>query len=187
MSSMSQELQALLRRILQKDDSALLLIYDQFGGLVFSIAYQVMGDRQAAEEITQDVFMKVWQKVDQYDASQSSFTTWLGRIARNTAIDAVRKASRRPHGENNFPIDDYAFTLAARNSTDPGRTIALHSAIKSLPADQAELINLAYFGGMSHNDIAEFTGLPLGTVKSRLRSAMQRLREIFNPNPEETA
>lgn len=181
---MSEEL---ISRLVDRDEAALFELYDQYGGLVYSIAVQILRDAQAAEEVMQDVFMKAWQKIGHYNATQAKFTTWIARISRNTAIDALRKSQSRTPDKGEFPLEDYSYTLAATHSPDPQRTIALHSALKDLPQDQSELLYLAYFGGMSHNDIAEYTGIPLGTVKSRIRAGMLQLRTIFNPKPESNA
>ena len=186
---MTNDTQALLRRIIAKDNQALLQHYEQFGGLVFSIAIRVVGDQQIAEEVTQDVFMKVWEKATSFDAERAKFTTWLGQIARNAAIDTVRKQDRRTPDEGSFSIDDnpYVFekTVAADYETsNPVRAVALHNALKDLPEEQASLIEMAYFGGMTHTDIAAYTGLPLGTVKSRIRAGMQKLRDAWHINPK---
>jgi RNA polymerase sigma-70 factor (ECF subfamily) len=177
----------LISRLIERDEAALLELYDQYGGLVYSIAVQILRDAQAAEEVMQDVFMKAWEKIGQYNPAQAKFTTWLARISRNTAIDTLRKTQSRTPDKGEFPLEDFSYTLAEIHSPDPQRTIALHSALRDLPADQSELLYLAYFGGMSHNDIAEYTGLPLGTVKSRIRAGMMQLRSIFNPKPESNA
>jgi RNA polymerase sigma-70 factor (ECF subfamily) len=177
----------LISRLVNRDEAALLELYDQYGGLVYSIAVQILRNEQAAEEVMQDVFMKTWEKIGQFNPSQAKFTTWIARISRNTSIDALRKMQSRTPDKGEFPLEDYTYSLAANHSPDPQRTIALHSALKDLPQDQSELLYLAYFGGMSHNDIAEYTGIPLGTVKSRIRAAMLQLKSIFNPKPESNA
>lgn len=184
---MTQDVALLIQQILNREENALVRLYDSFGGLVFSIAVRIIHDETAAEEITQDVFMKVWDKAIQFDPSQASFATWISRIARNTAIDALRKRkSRQPeHGIFSIEENPIAFeqTLAAQYSDDPTQTIAIYNALGDLPQEQAQLIYYAYFGGMTHNDIAEHTGVPLGTVKSRIRSGMQKLREVWMANP----
>lgn len=184
---MSPEAIELVQRILVQEESALLELYEQFGGLVYSIAVRVLNDPVLAEEVTQDVFMKVWEKAQQFDAAQASFTTWLSRIARNSAIDALRKRQNRQPEKGSFSIDEnpYAFeqTLAATYAEDPTQKLLVKGALNEIPSEQAELIYMAYFSGMTHNDIAATTGLPLGTVKSRIRAGMQKLREVLISNP----
>ena len=187
---MTQDVAILIQQILNREENALVRLYDRFGGLVYSIAIRVIHDETAAEEITQDVFMKVWDKAIQFDPSQANFATWISRIARNTAIDALRKQKSREPEQGSFSIEEnpiaFEQTLAAQYSADPTQTIAIHNALNSLPEDQAQLIYYAYFGGMTHSDIAEHTGVPLGTVKSRIRSGMQKLREVWTTHPMST-
>jgi RNA polymerase sigma-70 factor, ECF subfamily len=181
---MTKPVADLLRRILAREEAALLDLYSQFGGLVYSIALRVIDDPALAEEVTQDVFMKVWDKIGQFDETQASFPTWLSRIARNAAIDSLRKASNRKVTQSlDEQPQQFEETLASQYEDDPARHIALHSALLSLPPEQAELIRLAYFGGMSHQDIADHTGLPLGTIKSRIRAGLQKLRDVWEINP----
>lgn len=172
----------LIRRVNKGDEDALVELHTQYVNLVYSVAFRVIGDQQAAEEVTQDTFMRVWKKSESYDAQKGRFTTWLLTVTRRLAIDVLRQRQRRepqtgmlfmdedPTLWENLPMGD--------NSADLRRT--LQSVMNELPSEQRDLIELVYFGGMSHTDVAESRGLPLGTVKTRIRLGMQKLRSAWS-------
>lgn len=174
----------LIRLIVQGQEGALAQLYDRYNRLIFSLALGVVADRATAEEITLDVFMRVWQKADTYRAEQAKVTTWLTHIARHHAIDILRRRSVRP---DHFAVtwDDMDFK-AESPEEDPQemaeismRRERVKAALARLPEDQKQALLLAYFGGYSHSQIAETLHQPLGTIKTRLRLAMQKIREFL--------
>ncbi len=180
----------LLQRIQAGDEDALVSLHAQYANLVFSVAYRVVNDQMAAEEVTQDTFMRLWNKSYTYDPEKGRFTTWLLTVTRRLAIDVLRLRTRREPKTGMLFMDEdpglWENTLIVDGGNDLRRN--LKSVLNQLPSDQSELIELVYFYGMSHNDIAETLGLPLGTVKTRIRLGMQKLRlawkedEPINPN-----
>lgn len=170
----------LVHRIAGRDADALRALYGAYGRLVFSLAYRLLGDRQHAEDCTQEVFVALWRNAASYDARRARVTTWLFTITRNTAIDAVRKLESRradplPEGDawSAGVATDTADLVAA---ADDAERVA--GALAALPGAQHEALALAYFDGLSHSEIAERLGVPLGTVKGRIRLGLDRLREL---------
>jgi RNA polymerase sigma-70 factor (ECF subfamily) len=183
METESQALdQALMQRVLARDESALGDLYDRYNGLVYSVVLRVLHDEGAAEEILQDIFFQLWEKAGQFDSSRGSLPAWLLVIARNRAISRLRR-------HNPAESDDREDTVLALPSpyhleSEVARAQLLgrvRSALGELPASQREALELAYFEGMTHSEIAERTGEPLGTIKTRLRSAVETLKRILHP------
>lgn len=169
----------LLPRIATDDTEALRTLYDRYGAIVFGMAYRILGDRQAAEECTQDTFVAVWRNAASYDPSKARVSSWLVAIARNRAVDAVRRRAARPvdsHEEIWQAADESADTAEIAAAADESRRIA--AAMAELPPAQRDALVLAYFEGLSHSEIAERLAVPLGTVKGRIRLALDRLREL---------
>lgn len=170
----------LLERIAKRDESGLAALYDRYHLLSFSLALRVVNDRGRAEDVVQDAFLSVWRKAGSYIEGRGSVKTWLTSIVRNRAIDLVR--ARRESDS-----DDEAVLLALR---DPRPSVieqvtatldrdVIRGAIGELPLEQRQAIAMAYFEGRSHSEISGATGLPLGTVKSRIRLGMHRLRGLL--------
>jgi RNA polymerase sigma-70 factor (ECF subfamily) len=178
----------LLRRIQTGDEDALVALHTQFAGLVYSVAYRMLQDRMAAEEVTQDTFMRLWNKSHTYDPDKGDFTVWLLTIARRLAIDVLRQRQRHEPRQDMLFLDedpDLWERLAPASTGELRRTLL--SVVRLLPPDQREAIGLAYFYGMTHTDIAEYLQLPLGTVKTRIRQGMKKLRDAWlteNPKPD---
>jgi RNA polymerase sigma-70 factor, ECF subfamily len=175
---------ALLRLIAAGDDGALEVIYDRYSRLVFSIALHLLGEPAAAEEVTLDVFTRLWQNADQYDPGRAQLNTWLTSISRHRAIDRLRRRDVRPEGHS-LPLDEVNFVLAEHNP-GPEDNAALHlqqervrAALRELPEEQRRALALAYLRGLTQREIAERLGLPLGTVKTRIRLAMEKLRFLL--------
>jgi RNA polymerase sigma-70 factor, ECF subfamily len=172
----------LIRRMNMGDESALLELHSQYVNLVYSVAYRILGDPMAAEEVTQDTFMRLWKKGETYDKDKGRFTTWLLTVTRRLAIDALRQRRRREPQSGMLFMDEeptlWENLLTSDGSTDLRRT--LRSVLNELPSEQRDLIELVYFYGMSHTDIAETLTLPLGTVKTRIRLGMQKLRAAWS-------
>ncbi|MBC8076841.1 MAG: sigma-70 family RNA polymerase sigma factor [Chloroflexales bacterium] len=172
----------LLALIVRRDSAALGAIYDRYGRLVFTIALRITGDRETAEEVTQDVFQNVWQSAGGFQASSGSFSAWLMGISRHRAIDATRSRRYRARAREedlsfDYPTDD---TNSPENQAD-ARLLreTVYAALRELPPAQRQAIELAYYGGLTRAEIAERLGEPLGTVKTRLRLGMQKLKVLF--------
>lgn len=168
----------LVRRLDRGDTDALRLLYDRYGGIVFALTYRVLGDRQAAEECTQDVFVSAWRTAGSYEAGRGRVSTWLLAIARNRAIDATRRRAARPVD----PVEDVWSAEQAPDTADlvsqTDEAVRLAAALAELPDAQREAISLAYFDGLSHAEIATRLDVPVGTVKGRIRLALDRLRDL---------
>jgi RNA polymerase sigma-70 factor (ECF subfamily) len=168
----------LVRRVADRDADALRALYDRYGSTVHGLAYRVVGDRQLAEDCTQEVFVSVWRSASRFDPTRARLSTWLFAIARNTAVDAVRRRMSRPVEllEEDQRADESADTADLVATADQGERVA--AAMAELPGPQLEALALAYFEGLSHAEIAERLDVPLGTVKGRIRLALDRLREL---------
>lgn len=168
----------LLRRVADGDAEALRALYERYGPVLFGMAYRSLGDRQLAEDCVQEVFVTAWRSAGRYDARRASVTTWLFTISRNKTVDALRRRSRRPAEPlperwSAAEAPDAAEVVAAG---DQGRRVA--SALAELPQPQLEAVSLAYFEGLTQAEIADRLGVPIGTVKGRLRLALDRLRSL---------
>lgn len=181
----------LLKRIDQADEAALLELHARYASLVYSVAYRVLNDRMAAEEVTQDTFLRLWDKAHTYDSAKGAFVPWLLTITRRLAIDLFRKQRRDPMAQTLLIDGDrerWEQALAAEHSDLRPTLVAV---LYELPDDQRQAIELAYFYGMSHSQIADYLHVPLGTIKTRIRSGMERLRAAWiagpsrNPKPPE--
>jgi RNA polymerase sigma-70 factor, ECF subfamily len=166
---------SLLARVVQKDESALAALYDRYSGLVYSEASRILRDKGAAEEILQDIFYQVWRTAEKFDPQRGSLPGWLLVVARNRAISKLRRRSTSSDDELNENVVACPLNLesAAAQNQLLGR---VRGAMQSLPEGQREAIELAYFEGMTHSEIASKTGEALGTVKTRIRSALEVLR-----------
>jgi RNA polymerase sigma-70 factor (ECF subfamily) len=158
---------------------ALSALYDRYGRTVYSVGLKILGDRSLAEELVQEVFLKVWHSAGTFDPSRGSFSTWLYRVTRSAGIDLYRKRASKV-----CQVPDGASHIAARDfSAGPQKLVddsylswRVSRALEVLDAPHREVIELAYFGGLSQREISELIGRPLGTVKSRTASAFRRLR-----------
>ena len=174
----------LLQRIAGEDQSALGILYDQYGRLIYSIAVQILSDDVLAEEVTQDVFIQVWKKAATYDSSQGKVLTWLASIARHRAIDQFRHRRIRPEGRSVAWEDCCEDQSDSSLSIEPGMLDQetrqqIQQALASLPKDQREALSLAYFNGLTQQQIADHLGEPLGTIKTRVRLALQKMRSML--------
>jgi RNA polymerase sigma-70 factor, ECF subfamily len=153
-------------------------LYRRYAPELFGFATNALGDRELAEEVVQDVFAQVWRRADQYDQRRASVRTWLYAIARNRIIDAHRRASVRPK-----LADDDSLDSAAEVDAELDHAVLrwqVTAALERLSPTHREVIRLAHYGGLSMREIAERTGVPLGTVKSRTSYALRHLRLIFD-------
>ncbi len=169
--------QELIRQLREQPTQGMAALYDAFGRLVFSVALRVVEDYGAAEEITQDVFLRCWHHIDQYKPQYGSLATWLASIARNRAVDELR--SRRGREARREVSDEFLGLLSTEPPVDELMLRdEMQAALANLPPAQREVIELAYWSGLTRREIAEQLGLPLGTVHTRLRLAMDRLRQL---------
>lgn len=170
----------LMQQVRQRHQPALMQLYARYGNAVYSLALHVLRDGGLAEEVTQDTFLKVWQQADRWDENKGKFSSWLLTVARHTAIDRYRKVQRRPVAGT--PLESIEATLGERAVVDTQRWAdgqLLGRLLQQLPPEQATLIQLAFFQGMSHSELAESLNLPLGTVKTRLRLGLQKLKGLW--------
>jgi RNA polymerase sigma-70 factor (ECF subfamily) len=172
----------LLQRIVIRDASAVADLYDRHSGLLFGVILRILRNRSDAEEVLQEVFVRVWTRADTYDERLGSPAAWLTRMARNRAIDRLR--ARRARGDVDAvdgpdPPPDHVIATDAtpeRAAQERERTDRIRSALDRLPEDQRVLIAAAFFEGYTHSELAARFGLPLGTVKTRIRNGMLVLR-----------
>lgn len=151
-------------------------LYDRYSGLVYSVALRILADTGAAEDLLQEVFLQLWRNPGGFDASRGSLGPWLTVIARNRAIDMLRK--RRPETD----IDDVVVCVEPDMAGDAERTRAMEKvkgALGTMPSAQRNALEMAYFEGLSHSEIAARTGEPLGTIKTRIRAGLVALRKAF--------
>jgi RNA polymerase sigma-70 factor (ECF subfamily) len=162
------------------DPEAFEVLYDRHGGAAYSLAYRIVGDRAAAEEVTQEAFISVWRSGARFDAARGSVRSWLLSVVRNRAIDFLRsRAGKAPK----LTFDDDA-VLEQRPAQERTEDEALQretaaeiqGALGKLPGEQSKVIELAYFGGFSHSEISRILGLPMGTVKGRMRLGLEKIR-----------
>ncbi len=163
----------------RQDRSAFEALFDHFGPRINAYLQRLGTDPVSAEEITQDVMVTLWRKAALFDPAKSSVATWMYRIARNRRIDMIRR-ERLAFLDTQDPVLDSADESDLNAEVELAqRGEAVRLALDSLPAEQLSLVRLAFFDGLSHNQISERTGLPLGTVKSRIRLGFQRLRRAL--------
>jgi RNA polymerase sigma-70 factor (ECF subfamily) len=170
----------LMPRIGEKDPDAFEVFYDRHGGVAFSLAYRIVGERGAAEDVVQEAFISIWRSGARYDRARGSVRSWMLGIVRNRAIDFLRsKAGRAPKLDfdddavlEHRPSAELTDAEALRRET----THELRGALGELPGEQSKVIELAYFGGFSHSEIATMLEVPLGTVKGRMRLGLEKIR-----------
>ena len=182
----------LIRGICQRDRAALEALYSKYSGPVYSLAIHMLRDPGAAEEVVQDTFFNVWRRAGSYKPDRGSVTSWLFRIARNRTIDELRK--RRKEFESVRHGVDLTNRPTESRDDDPTEYVTaqfegsrLKQALATLRPEQREVVVLAYFGGMTHSEISRKLAQPLGTVKTRMRLALKKLRTVIGPQVEEYA
>ena len=170
-------------RIRDRSPYSLADLYDGIAGAMFSLALEILGDRWEAEEIIQDVFAYVWKKPESYSPEKGKFSSWLLVITRNRSIDRIRSRKRKVvHGE---PIEalsnrqDHSTEDGAEHASRADEQTSIRNAFAQLPEDQREVLELSYFKGLNHQEISEQLELSLGTVKSRIRLGMEKLRRLL--------
>jgi RNA polymerase sigma-70 factor (ECF subfamily) len=173
----------LINRILHGDQHAFLTLYDRYAARVYGLAVRILENKMLAEEVTQDTFMKVWSRARQYNPKRGKFITWILTITRSTALDRLRFEGRRPTFTTSTDPDEILKSIPQSETiSEEDRWKSMYFTVQALPEEQKIVIDLAYYQGMSQSEIAEFLGWPLGTVKTRVRTAMQTLRNIWKQN-----
>ena len=188
-SNPAQQLEAeiaLLRRVAQSDRGGFEELYDRFSGVLFSTAYRVLNNQEAAEDVLQDVFIQIWEKAPLYDPTRGKPMTWAVTLTRNKAIDRLRSTQRRSRLQDDVQRESETFEqFDDRSSFDvvaSGETSKLvREAIQKLSKDQREAIELAFFSSLTQTEIAQRLGEPLGTIKARIRRGMLKLKDVISP------
>ncbi|MGE5322472.1 MAG: RNA polymerase sigma factor [Actinomycetota bacterium] len=167
---------ALIARLRAGDENAMADVYDRYSGIVYAVALRVLGNTSSAEDVVQEVFLQLWRNPQAFDADRGKLAPWLAVIARNRSIDVLRKR----------PMEDDIDEVPVSTGVNLEDEFAEHQAINKvrgvlaqLPQDQRRLLEMAFFEGMTHSEIAARSGEPLGTVKTRIRSGLQALRKAF--------
>lgn len=169
--------EVLLERVRTKDQGAMTEIFDRYGTMVYSVAIRVLKDPGQAEDVMQEIFFQIWRVPGNFIQGRGSLPAWLAVVARNRAIDSLRR--RRPSDS----VDDVVLASKTNLASEVERNSMMEkvrAVMNELPSEQRKSIELAYFEGLSHSEIAEKTGDPLGTVKTRIRSALMSVRKAFN-------
>jgi RNA polymerase sigma-70 factor (ECF subfamily) len=171
-----EEVMQLVRR---GDARAFEVIYERHSAAAFSLAYRMMGTRSGAEDVTQDAFLSMWRSGARFDSARGSVRTWVLGIVHHRAIDALRRATvhdKRRAGDEGI---EERFEARERTEVEAARREeagTVRNALRSLPADQSQVIELAYFGGFTHTEIADMLDAPVGTVKGRMRLGLKKMR-----------
>jgi RNA polymerase sigma-70 factor (ECF subfamily) len=182
--------EALMERLSQGDAGALEALYDRYGNLVYSTAQRVLRDAHLAEDVSQEVFLRLWRQPERYVAERGRFVTWLLSVTRNRAVDWLRTRGRRSRleatspeqQERELPADDAPDPALSAELADQRRAVL--AAMATLSPQRRQVIDLAYFGGLTQREMAHRLSQPLGTVKTRVRAAMQTLRQALQGSNE---
>jgi RNA polymerase sigma-70 factor, ECF subfamily len=174
--------EVLLDRLTRRDADALDALYTRYGRLAFALAYRVVGSPEAAEDVVQEAFLSVWRNAASYQQVRGQVRGWLLTVVRNRAIDSLRAREARPKAGGT--LDDLSWLPA--DESDPAddalrrvEAATIRGALSALPPEQRQTVELAFFSGLSYPEVAEKMGAPLGTVKSRMRLALERLRGLL--------
>lgn len=167
----------LMQRVARGDEEALALLYDRHAATVYGLALRLTGSKQESEEVVQDVFLRVWQHAARFDDRLGSLGSWLTAVTRNSAIDRLRKKNRRL---TTISLSAHMAPIGYEETGVERRLLLddIQQSLSGLPPTLRQVLELAYFEGLTHREIAEFLLIPMGTVKSRLRQAVERLRDL---------
>lgn len=163
-------------------------LYDQYGGVAFAFAYRLLGERGLAEDVVQEAFLNIWRQGTAYDAARGSARTWVLTIVHHRAIDQIRSMRTRNRADTEIkdalPLPSHEDTWATVAQTL--ETERVRNAMARLPPEQRQVVDLVYYGGFTHQQVADRVGVPLGTVKGRLRLALEKLRDLLRaPDPRD--
>ena len=169
---------SLMAGVRARDEGAMAALYDRYSSLVYSVALRVLGDTGAAEDVLQEIFLQLWRKPSAFDSARGSMGAWLSVIARNRSIDALRK--RKPETD----IEDVVLSVETNfaDNADRGRELVkVREVLGTMAPPQRSALEMAFFEGLTHSEIAEKTGEPLGTIKTRIRAGLLSLRAAVCP------
>jgi len=167
---------ALVTAIRSGDQGAMAALYDRYSSIVYAVALRVLQDTGGAEDVLQDIFMQLWRNPGAFDASRGNMAAWLAVITRHRSIDALRR--RRPQDD----IEDVVLSVEPDMASDADRSRAMEKvrgALQTMPSPQRSALEMAYFEGLTHAEIADKTGEPLGTIKTRIRTGLLSLRKVL--------
>jgi RNA polymerase sigma factor (sigma-70 family) len=186
LSDKENNLISLLTRIANNDEQALGVLYDLTSPHVYGLALKICRDERLAEEVASDVFVQIWQQAGRFNSSRGKVTTWMLTICRTRSIDAIRRVSRKPTTDNPAKESEELANQELANQEGPLNVLhaveqktLVHGALSSLSPNQQQLLSLAFFKGLSHQQIADFENMPLGTVKTQLRNALKQLKNFL--------
>ncbi len=163
----------------EKNETGFHHLYDHYSGALYGVILRIVQSKEYTEEIIQDVFVKIWNSIHQYDASKGRFYTWMINIARNTAIDYLKSKGFQNELKNQS-LPDFVYNSAELSTTNNSSDyIGFASVLESLETDKKELIDLAYYQGYTQNEISEKLKIPLGTVKTKMRNALMKLKDLL--------
>jgi RNA polymerase sigma factor (sigma-70 family) len=161
----------------QRDNKAFEYLYDNYSGALYNIVMQILNDVDLSNDVLQEVFVNIWRKIESYDSIKGRLFTWMLNITRNAAIDVLRSKSYQNSQKNQSISDQAEFDMGGKSLQLNVDNIGLRKVLEKLKTEQRVLIELAYFKGYTHEEISEIESIPLGTVKTRIRSALIQLRE----------
>lgn len=167
----------LLNRVRERDQAAMATIFDRYARMAYSVAFRVLSDPAQAEDVMQDVFFQLWQSPESFATGRGSLGAWIAVVVRNRAIDVLRK--RRPSD----PVEEVVLPAGVDVAADVEQHTMvqrIRTVLRGLPAEQRTTVEMAFFDGLTHSEIAEQTGDPLGTVKTRIRAALTSVRRAMN-------
>jgi len=169
----------LVASLQEHDAKAFSYLYDNYAGALYGIVNSIVPDREIANDVLQNVFVNIWRKIDSYDPSKGRLFTWMLNIARNAAIDEVRSKGYKD-GQKNQPLpENVDIQVGSAISSPSVEDVGLRKVLTKLKTDQRTLIDLSYFQGFTHEEIAKALDIPLGTVKTRIRNALIQLRTMI--------
>ena len=169
----------LITALRERNNSAYNYLYDNYSGALYSIILQILKDKETSNDILQEVFISIWRKIDTYDANKGRLFTWMLNIARNASIDTLRSKSFQNTHKNQELSDIVSITASGQVFNLNVDNIGLRKVLEKLKVEHRSLIELAYFKGYTHEEIAQLEDIPLGTVKTRIRNALLQLREYL--------
>ncbi|MVM41518.1 sigma-70 family RNA polymerase sigma factor [Spirosoma sp. HMF3257] len=171
----------LIEKLIQRDQQAFQWLYDQYSPALYGVVLRIVRDDEQAADLLQDIFVKIWKNLDGYDASKGRLFTWMLNVARNTAIDSLRARKTQPASAIRTDDENVHIVDRQHNTEQPNpEHIGIKDIVEKLRPERKQLIDLVYFGGYTHEEAAEKLNLPLGTVKTRVRAALQELKQLFN-------
>ena len=173
------------QRLVANDEAALAEIYDQYASFVYGLALRVIGDARAAEDVSQDVFVGLWERPAAFDPDRGSLRTWLGTLTHRRAVDYVRREEARRRRAERDAVRAVSAPDVEELATAMVAAERVRAALDVLPSDQRRAIQLAYFGGKTYRQVAEVLGIPEGTAKSRLRLGLRRIAEALEAQGDE--